>query len=339
MRIFITGIAGFIGFHVAKALHARGDFVLGCDNFNPYYDPKLKRMRAALLTQLGIEVIEADISNQIALEKAIADHGVTHFLHLAAQAGVRYSMKHPQSYVDNNLDGFVQVIEVIRRHPQIPLIYASSSSVYGLNKKIPFAESDPTDSPSNLYGVTKKTNELIAQSYHHLYDLSVTGLRYFTVYGPWGRPDMAYFSFAEAIAKGKEIQIYNQGRMKRDFTYIDDIVQGTIAAIDLSAPNEIFNLGNNQPQEILQVVSLLEKLFGKTAMTKLLPDQVGEIPITYADITKAQEKLNFSPKVSLDAGLEKFFSWYQEVVANQLKVIDFSGDGSIATTSQDWQKQ
>ena len=312
MRIFITGIAGFIGFHVARALNARGDFVIGCDNFNPYYDPKLKRRRAALLKEHGIEVIEADISNQIVLEKAVIDHQITHFLHLAAQAGVRYSMKHPQSYVDSNLNGFVQVIEVIRRHPQIPLIYASSSSVYGLNKKTPFAESDPTDSPSNLYGATKKTNELIAQSYHNLYGLSVTGLRYFTVYGPWGRPDMAYFSFAEAITQGKEIQIYNQGQMKRDFTYIDDIVEGTIGAIDLSAPNEIFNLGHHQPEEILRVVSLLEELTGKTAITKLLPDQAGEIPITYADITKAQEKLKFSPKVSLDTGLRKFFSWYQD---------------------------
>ena len=168
MRIFITGIAGFIGFHVARALNARGDFVIGCDNFNPYYDPKLKRMRAALLKEHGIQVIEADISNQAVLEKAVIDHQITHFLHLAAQAGVRYSMKHPQSYVDSNLNGFVQVIEVIRRHPQIPFVYASSSSVYGLNKKTPFAESDPTDSPSNLYGATKKTNELIAQSYHNL---------------------------------------------------------------------------------------------------------------------------------------------------------------------------
>ena len=312
MRIFITGIAGFIGFHVARALNARGDFVIGCDNFNPYYDPKLKRMRAALLKEHGIQVIEADISNQAVLEKAVIDHQITHFLHLAAQAGVRYSMKHPQSYVDSNLNGFVQVIEVIRRHPQIPFVYASSSSVYGLNKKTPFAESDPTDSPSNLYGATKKTNELIAQSYHNLYGLSVTGLRYFTVYGPWGRPDMAYFSFAEAITQGKEIQIYNQGQMKRDFTYIDDIVEGTIGAIDLGAPNEIFNLGHHQPEEILRVVSLLEELIGKTAITKLLPDQAGEIPITYADITKAQEKLKFTPKVSLDTGLKKFFSWYQD---------------------------
>ena len=312
MRIFITGIAGFIGFHVAKALHARGNFVIGCDHFNAYYNPGLKRERAELLKRLGIEVIETDIAHQPTLQKAIVDHRISHFLHLAAQAGVRYSMKNPQSYVDSNLNGFVQVMEVIRKHPQIPFIYASSSSVYGLNQKIPFAESDPTDQPSNLYAATKKANELIAGSYHHLYGIFVTGLRYFTVYGPWGRPDMAYFSFAEAITHEKEIQIYNQGRMQRDFTYIDDIVQGTIAAIDLSAPHEIFNLGHHEPQEILKLVSLLEKLIGKTAITKMVPDQVGEIPITYADITKSREKLKFSPRVSLEEGLEKFFSWYRD---------------------------
>ncbi|MBS0649416.1 MAG: GDP-mannose 4,6-dehydratase [Verrucomicrobia bacterium] len=310
MRIFITGIAGFIGFHAAQALRQRGNAVMGCDNFNDYYDPNLKRKRAALLKQQGVEVVEMDIRSSSQLEKWIVDYKITHFLHLAAQAGVRHSIQHPESYVDNNLDGFVQVLEVIRRHPQIPFIYASSSSVYGLNKKIPFAETDPTDAPSNLYGATKKSNELIAHAYHHMFGLSATGLRFFTVYGPWGRPDMAYFSFTDAILKGKPIQIYNEGQMKRDFTYIDDIVAGILAAIDLSAPCEIFNLGNNQPEDVLHLVHLLEKYTGKTAIKKLLPVQPGEVPVTYADIAKSQKYLGFSPQISLEQGLQKFLAWY-----------------------------
>lgn len=311
MRIFITGIAGFIGFHAAQALRQRGDTVFGCDNFNDYYDPTLKRKRAALLKQQGVEVIEMDMRSSAQLEKLMVDHKITHFLHLAAQAGVRHSIQHPESYVDNNLDGFVQVIEVIRRHPHIPFIYASSSSVYGLNKKIPFAETDPTDAPSNLYGATKKSNELIAHAYHHMFGLSVTGLRFFTVYGPWGRPDMAYFSFTDAILKGKPIQIYNEGQMKRDFTYIDDIIVGTMAAIDLSAPCEIFNLGNNQPEDVLHLVHLLEKYTGKTGIKKLLPVQPGEVPVTYADITKSQNFLRFYPQISLEQGIQKFLIWHK----------------------------
>ncbi|HEY5260224.1 MAG TPA: NAD-dependent epimerase/dehydratase family protein, partial [Rhabdochlamydiaceae bacterium] len=233
MNIFITGIAGFIGFHVAEALRRRGDTVVGCDNFNSYYDPKLKRDRAALLEKQGVKIIEMDICDGPLLEKHVRENKITHFLHLAAQAGVRHSIKHPEDYVASNLEGFVQVIEVIRRHPKIPFIYASSSSVYGLNKKIPFSESDPTDMPTSLYGATKKSNELVAHAYHHMYGISVTGLRFFTVYGPWGRPDMAYFSFTDNILKGKPLQIFNEGKMKRDFTYIDDIVAGTLAAIDL----------------------------------------------------------------------------------------------------------
>ncbi|MGH7889747.1 MAG: NAD-dependent epimerase/dehydratase family protein, partial [Thermodesulfobacteriota bacterium] len=269
MHIFITGIAGFIGFHVAEALLKRGNVVFGCDNFNSYYDPQLKWDRAILLEKQGGRAYDMDIKNTSLIEKSIVDHKITHFVHLAAQAGVRHSITHPESYVSSNLDGFVQVMEVIRRHPQIPFIYASSSSVYGLNKKIPFSETDPTDCPSSLYGATKKSNELIAHAYHHLYGISTTGLRFFTVYGPWGRPDMAYFSFARDIQQGKPIKIFNQGKMKRDFTYIDDIVAGTLAAIDLAAPCEIFNLGNHQPEEILNLVALLEKGLGKTAIKEL----------------------------------------------------------------------
>ncbi len=312
MNIFITGIAGFIGFHVAQALKKRGDTVIGCDNFNAYYDPKLKRDRAALLEKQGIKIIEMDICDGALLEKLVLEHKISHFLHLAAQAGVRHSLKHPEDYVASNLDGFVQVIEVIRRHPKILFTYASSSSVYGLNKKIPFSETDPTDMPSSLYGATKKSNELIAHAYHHMFGISVTGLRFFTVYGPWGRPDMAYFSFTNAILKGKPLQIFNEGKMKRDFTYIDDIVAGTIAAIDLGAPCEIFNLGNHKPEEVLHLIELLEKNLGKITAKELLPMQPGEVPVTYADISKSEKLLGFSPKTSLEKGLEKFLAWYRE---------------------------
>lgn len=321
MYIFITGIAGFIGFHVAQALRARGDTVIGCDNFNSYYDPQLKRDRAALLEKQGVKIIEMDIRDGAHLEKLIQENKITHFLHLAAQAGVRHSIKHPEDYVASNLEGFVQVLEVIRRHPKIPLIYASSSSVYGLNKKIPFSETDPTDQPSSLYGATKKSNELMAHAYHHMFGVSVTGLRFFTVYGPWGRPDMAYFSFTDAILKGKPLQIFNEGQMKRDFTYIDDIVAGTIAAIDLAAPCEIFNLGNHKPEGVLHLVEILEKNLGKTAVKKLLPMQLSEVPVTYADISKSQKLLGFSPTTSLDQGIEKFLSWFLDYYHKSLRQI------------------
>ncbi len=233
-------------------------------------------------------------------------------MHLAAQAGVRYSKANPQSYCDANLVGFLQILELIRRHSHIPLIYASSSSVYGLNQKIPFAESDRTDTPSNLYGATKKSNELMAHAYHHLFGISVTGLRFFTVYGPWGRPDMAYFSFTDAIMQGAAIQIYNNGQMKRDFTYIDDIIRGTIAAIDRSCSCEIFNLGNHQPEEVLKLVHLLEEKLGKKARLELLPAQRGEALITYADISKSRAHLGFNPQTSLEEGLDHFLSWYMK---------------------------
>ncbi|HEX4839261.1 MAG TPA: NAD-dependent epimerase/dehydratase family protein [Rhabdochlamydiaceae bacterium] len=312
MHIFITGIAGFIGFHIAQALRKRGDTVVGCDNFNAYYDPQLKRDRAAILEKVGIKVFEADICDGALLEKLVVENKITHFLHLAAQAGVRHSIKQPQDYVASNLDGFIKVVEVIRHHPEIPLVYASSSSVYGLNKKIPFSETDQIDLPSSLYGATKKSNELIAHAYHHMFGISVTGLRFFTVYGPWGRPDMAYFSFTDAILKGKPLQIFNEGQMKRDFTYIDDIVAGTIAAIDLAAPCEIFNLGNHKPEGVLHLVEILENHLGKNAVKNFLPMQLSEVPVTYADISKSQKVLGFSPKISLETGIEKFLAWYRE---------------------------
>lgn len=310
MKIFITGIAGFIGFHLASYLKKRGDFVLGCDNFNHYYNPQLKKERVKKLIELGMTVIDADIRDAALLEKLVVEHHVTHFVHLAAQAGVRHSIHHPEAYVDSNLNGFVQVLEVVRRHPDIKFIYASSSSIYGKNQKVPFSESDPTETPCSLYGATKKSNELIAQAYHHMYGLSVTGLRYFTAYGPWGRPDMAYFSFTDAITQGKPIQVYHDGHMKRDFTYIDDIIEGTVAAIDLGASCEIFNLGNNHPEDVLTLVSLIEKLTGKTAQKQFLPMPPGDVLITYADIAKSQEKLNFCPKISLEEGMGHFLRWF-----------------------------
>jgi UDP-glucuronate 4-epimerase len=232
-RLFITGIAGFIGFHLALALKKRGDEVFGCDNFNPYYGPELKRERARLLISQGVCVMDCDIVDRTAVEKLLKDNSITHFVHLAAQAGVRYSLKHPESYVHSNLNGFLQILEALRRFPEIKLTYASSSSVYGLNTKTPFSETDPVDRPASFYGATKRSNELIAHSYHHTYGLSCTGLRFFTVYGPWGRPDMAYFSFSKAILEKKPITVFGKGKLVRDFTFIDDIVQGTIAAIDL----------------------------------------------------------------------------------------------------------
>lgn len=310
MKIFITGIAGFIGYHLALFLKKRGDYVLGCDNFNHYYDPQLKKDRAKHLMEVGIKVVDADIRNISLLEEIVFQEGITHFVHLAAQAGVRYASSNPKAYADTNLDGFIQVIEMIARHPHIKFIYASSSSVYGLNAKVPFSEADFTDTPCSLYGATKKSNELIAHAYHHMYGISVTGLRYFTVYGPWGRPDMAYFSFTEAIMQGKPIQLYNQGNMKRDFTYIDDIVDGTAAAINLSAPCEIFNLGNNHPEDVLAVVTLIEEYTGKKAIKELAPMQQGDVKITYADISKSKRMLQFIPKVLLEEGMQKFLKWY-----------------------------
>ena len=232
-RIFVTGIAGFIGFHLALALKKRGDAVYGCDNFNTYYDPELKKERARRLELCGIPVIDCDIVDRKPLENALEKNEITHLVHLAAQAGVRYSLHHPESYVHSNLNGFVHILELLRLFPSIKLTYASSSSVYGLNAKTPFSETDPVDRPASFYGATKRSNELIAHSYHHLHGLSCTALRFFTVYGPWGRPDMAYYAFTKAILREEPIAVFGEGKLLRDFTYIDDIVQGTLAAIDL----------------------------------------------------------------------------------------------------------
>lgn len=310
--IFITGIAGFIGFHLALFLKKRGDIVIGCDNFNSYYDPALKRERARVLREKGISFSETDICDATFLQKALSENKITHLVHLAAQAGVRYSITNPDPYVHTNLDGFVRVMEALRASPKIKCIYASSSSVYGLNEKIPFSEEDPTDRPANLYGATKKSNELIAHAYHHLYGIPMTGLRFFTVYGPWGRPDMAYYSFTRAILAGEPIKVYNNGKMSRDFTYIDDIIQGTVAAIDLGASCEIFNLGNNHPEDLLTLISLIETKTKKKAKIEFFPMQPGEVLTTFADISKSQKLLGYKPKTSLEVGIAQFVDWYTE---------------------------
>jgi UDP-glucuronate 4-epimerase len=315
-RIFISGISGFIGFHLALALKNRGDSVFGCDNFNSYYDPSLKRKRAQLLIALGIPIIDCDIIEKERIRGEIENLAISHFVHLAAQAGVRHSMKHPESYVHSNLNGFVQILEILRYFPHIKLIYASSSSVYGLNSKVPFAETDPVESPASFYGATKRCNEVIAHSYHHLYGIFCTALRFFTAYGPWGRPDMAYFSFSKAIFDGEPIPVFGEGKLMRDFTYIDDIVKGTIAAIDYGAASEIFNLGNNSPMSVLELISILESQLGKKALISFQPTPPGDVPITYADITKSQKVLGFEPKTSLNEGLRKFTDWYIDYRTN-----------------------
>ncbi|NGX59035.1 MAG: UDP-N-acetylglucosamine 4-epimerase [Chlamydiae bacterium] len=311
-RIFVTGAAGFIGFHVALALKERGDEVVGYDNFNDYYSPELKRRRAALLKEKGVGVVEGDICDRPLLKELFEKHRFSHLLNLAAQAGVRYAQKHPEAYLKSNLEGFLSILETCRLFPEVKLTYASSSSVYGTNEKIPFSVSDRTDSPANLYAATKKANELMAYSYHHLYGIAAVGLRYFTVYGPWGRPDMAYYMFTESILKNEPIHIFNQGKMRRDFTYIDDVVAGTLAAIDLEAEWKVFNLGNNRPVELLTFVELLENILGKKAQKLFGEESRGEVETTFADIESSKAELGFSPSTSLEEGLPKFIEWYRD---------------------------
>ncbi|MCE2983620.1 MAG: NAD-dependent epimerase/dehydratase family protein [Parachlamydia sp.] len=310
-NIFITGAAGFIGYHLALYLHARGDRVIGYDNFNSYYEPALKRARERNLNENGIQVIEGDVQNRDKLEDEIIRHQTTHLIHLAAQAGVRYSLEDPYAYLKTNVDGFLNILEICRSHKKIKLVYASSSSVYGTNKKMPFSLKDSTDNQASLYGVTKKANELMAQTYHHLFGIECIGLRFFTVYGPWGRPDMAYFSFAKAIMEGKPIEIFNHGAMQRDFTYIDDIVEGISAAIDRKIDFGIFNLGNHQPEELLHFVTVLEKALGFKAQKILKPMQPGDVVSTYADIEESQIALGFTPKVKIEEGLQAFARWFK----------------------------
>ncbi len=308
--ILVTGSAGFIGFHTAQKLKARGDIVIGLDNFNAYYSQELKRKRALLLKEQGIEVVEADLNDRDILRNLFNTHSFTHVLNLAAQAGVRYSRENPDAYLASNIDGFLSLLETLREHPHVKLVYASSSSVYGRNTKIPLSISDTTDTPANLYAVTKKANELMAYSYHHLYGIPMCGLRFFTVYGPWGRPDMAYYSFTKAILENKPIHLFNNGDMQRDFTYIDDAVTGTLAALDYEGECALFNLGNNRPTPLLKFVSILEELLGKKAHKVLEGPSAGEVKTTYADISESQKELGFHPTTPLKTGLCKFVEWY-----------------------------
>jgi UDP-glucuronate 4-epimerase len=310
-KIFITGVAGFIGFHLATHLKSFGVDVFGCDSFNSYYDPMLKRARASLLKEIGIDVFGVSIQDKEKIAELVQRQQPTHIVHLAAQAGVRYSLVNPLAYVDANVDGFVKMLEIAKDFGALPFIYASSSSVYGQNTKIPFSEEDPTDAPSNLYGATKKSNELIAAAYHHVWKIPVTGLRFFTVYGPWGRPDMAYYLFTKAIVEGSCIPLFGGGLLRRDFTYISDIVDGITSAIELAAPLEIFNLGHNSPHSVLDLVAVLEKHIGKKAIIEHKPLQPGEVMQTYADICKSSKILGFSPRVSLEEGMGHFVSWYR----------------------------
>lgn len=284
--------------------------MIGCDNFNHYYCQKLKKKRAHLLKNEGIDVIDCDIQKSEGLEHLFNENNFTHLVHLAAQAGVRYSITHPLSYSQSNLDGFLRILELCRHRQPLKLIFASSSSVYGGNKKIPFSESDPTNAPSSLYAATKKSGELMAQTYHHLYHFPIVGLRYFTVYGPWGRPDMAYYSFTESILKGKPISVFNNGNMRRDFTYIDDIVEGTAAALDFEGDFEIFNLGHRKAERLMKMIHCLEDLLQKKATILFKPMQLGDVQETYADIDKAKKFLGFNPQTPLETGLDRFVQWY-----------------------------
>lgn len=313
--IFITGIAGFIGFHAARALTQQGHSVVGVDNFNDYYNPRLKEKRAAILEEEGIEIRKGDVADFAFLEDAVKAQPISHILHLAAQAGVRHSLKDPRSYIHSNIDGFLSVLEAVRFNPSIKLCYASSSSVYGLNEKIPYAVEDRCDRQASLYGVTKKTNELMATAYHHLFGITAIGLRFFTVYGPWGRPDMAYFHFTESILRGKEIELYHEGECMRDFTYIDDIVEGILSALQMEG-SKVYNLGNNKPVKVDHFVQVLEKLLGKKAKIKMLPLQKGDVVATWADIEESERELHFHPRHSLEEGLKKFVEWYKEDYQN-----------------------
>jgi UDP-glucuronate 4-epimerase len=313
MKILVTGAAGFIGSHVAHALVREGHDVVGLDNFNDYYTPALKRARAARLAALPrYRGVEADIADGKALAGIFAEHRFDRVCHLAAQAGVRYSVTHPHVYQKSNLEGFLHILEACR-HARIPrLVYASSSSVYGGNTSLPFRETDRVDTPVSLYAATKRANELMAHVYTHLYGLPSVGLRFFTVYGPWGRPDMAMWQFTDAMLAGKPIQVYNHGRMKRDFTYIDDIVAGVLASLFREGldPFEVINLGNHRPEPLLEFIALLGRTLGVEPKMEMLPLQPGDVPETFADIERARTKLGFEPTTPLSKGVPRFVEWY-----------------------------
>jgi len=327
--ILVTGAAGFIGFHVARRLTQAGRDVVGVDNLSPYYDPKLKEARLRELSPAkGFRFVKQDLADRDATAALFKEHKFPHVVHLAAQAGVRHSLVDPHAYVDANLVGFINVLEGCRHNGCRHLLYASSSSVYGLNTHMPFSTSDNVDHPLSLYGASKKANELMAHAYSHLFKLPTTALRFFTVYGPWGRPDMAMWLFAEAILSGKAIQLFNHGKMRRDFTYIDDVVESVVRLVDRpaqadpawsgdapdparsSAPWRVYNIGNNNPVDVPRVVDLLEKAIGKKAIRELVPMQPGDVPATYADVDDLMRDVDFKPSTPIGDGIARFVEWY-----------------------------
>lgn len=332
MKVLVTGVAGFIGFHLTQKLLDRGVEVIGIDNLNDYYDVSLKEGRLSQLAQNkhkeNFEFIKMDLVDNVQIESLFNNNNFEVVINLAAQAGVRYSIENPRAYIDSNVVGFLNILEGCRNKKIKHLIYASSSSVYGANKKMPFSEIDSVDHPVSLYAATKKSNELLAHAYSHLYKIPTTGLRFFTVYGPWGRPDMAYFKFAKNITEGKPINVFNNGDMYRDFTYIDDIVEGIVRLMDVIpepmqdsnvidpsnsyAPYRVYNIGNNNPEKLMEFINILEKAIGKKAEIEFLPMQKGDVKATYADINKLNGAVGFKPSTSLEVGLDKFVDWYKD---------------------------
>ena len=330
VKVLVTGAAGFIGFHVSQKLLARGDRIIGIDNLNDYYDVTLKKARLAQLYENSdFSFYKLDLADREGMTQLFAEHQFDGVVHLAAQAGVRYSIKNPHAYVDSNLVGFVNVLEGCRHSGVKHLVFASSSSVYGANTKIPFSVHDNVDHPISLYAASKKANELMAHTYSHLYGLPTTGLRFFTVYGPWGRPDMALFLFTKAILEGRPIDVFNYGQMRRDFTYIDDIVEGVVRVLDKipepnslesastqnssksKAPYKIYNIGNNQPVELMHFIEALESCLGMHAEKKMLPLQPGDVPVTYADVDDLVRDVGFKPNTPIEVGIQHFVTWYR----------------------------
>ena len=330
MKVLVTGTAGFIGYHTAEYLLARGDEVVGFDSVNDYYDPKLKEARLARLAgKPGYTFVRADLADRAAVEATFADHKVDRVVHLAAQAGVRYSIENPHAYIDSNIIGTLHILEGCRHHDVEHLVYASSSSVYGANTEMPFSVHDNVDHPLALYGATKKANELMAHSYSNLYGLPTTGLRFFTVYGPWGRPDMALFLFTKNILAGKPIDVFNYGKHTRDFTFVDDIVEGVVRTMDnIAQPNSdwdganpdpgtsrvpyrIYNIGNSSPVELTEYIGCIEKALGKKAEMNLLPLQPGDVPDTYADVKALVDDVDYKPATPVAEGIQRFVDWYR----------------------------
>ncbi|MCL5742885.1 MAG: NAD-dependent epimerase [Acidobacteria bacterium] len=331
MKILVTGVAGFIGFYVAGRLLDRGDEVVGLDNVNDYYDVRLKEARLSRLAgRPGYRFLKLDLADRAGMECMFAEVRPQRVIHLAAQAGVRYSLQNPYAYVESNLVGFMNVLEGCRHHGVEHLAYASSSSVYGANTRMPFSVHHNVDHPLSLYAASKKANELMAHTYSHLYKLPTTGLRFFTVYGPWGRPDMALFLFTKAILEGRAIDVFNEGRMRRDFTYIDDIVEGVVRVTDRvpqpdaawssespdpgtsAAPYRIYNIGNNSPVELMHLIRVLEQAIGRKAELRMLPMQPGDVPATYADVDDLMRDVGFKPATPIEEGVRRFVAWYRE---------------------------